>query len=195
MFGMVNTMLKECRFIIPSCSRPTHPAVSHFRPLESPGRSTEGARVPNHSRVTRRLGLKVALAAAVTVPLSSTALSASTASAEEHRAHRLGIMSFNLRFASTAEPNSWTVRRPVMRELLRRERPHVIGTQEGLYQQLRDIDSDLGPHYDWIGTGREGGSSTSSTPTSTTRASTHANTAPPSWPSASPNSTAACRSW
>ncbi|MGW7404947.1 endonuclease/exonuclease/phosphatase family protein [Streptomyces sp. NPDC054833] len=114
--------------------------------------------MPNHSRVTRRLGLKVALAAAVTVPLSSTALSASSASAEEHRAHRLGIMSFNLRFASTAEPNSWTVRRPVMRELLRRERPHVIGTQEGLYQQLRDIDSDLGPHYDWIGTGREGGS-------------------------------------
>jgi endonuclease/exonuclease/phosphatase family metal-dependent hydrolase len=67
-------------------------------------------------------------------------------------------MTFNLRFASTAEPNSWAVRRPVMRELLRREAPHVIGTQEGIYQQLRDIDSDLGPHYDWIGTGRVGGS-------------------------------------
>ncbi|GHI09641.1 endonuclease [Streptomyces cellostaticus] len=67
-------------------------------------------------------------------------------------------MSFNLRFASTAEPHSWTVRRPVMRALLHRERPHVIGTQEGLYQQLRDIDGDLGPHYDWIGTGRAGGS-------------------------------------
>ncbi|MFF4130359.1 endonuclease/exonuclease/phosphatase family protein [Streptomyces mirabilis] len=47
--------------------------------------------------------------------------------------------------------------RPVMRELLRREAPHVIGTQEGIYQQLRDIDSGLGPHYDWIGTGRVGG--------------------------------------
>lgn len=112
----------------------------------------------NHSRVTRRLGLKTALAAAVTVPMSSTALSAPSASAQEHRAHRLGIMSFNLRFASTASPHSWAVRRPVMRTLLHRERPHVIGTQEGLYQQLRDIDADLGPHYDWIGTGREGGS-------------------------------------
>jgi endonuclease/exonuclease/phosphatase family metal-dependent hydrolase len=67
-------------------------------------------------------------------------------------------MSCNLRFASTAEPNSWASRRRVMRELLRRERPHVIGTQEGLYQQLRDIEADLGPHCDWIGTGRAGGS-------------------------------------
>ncbi len=49
--------------------------------------------------------------------------------------------------------------RPVMRELLRREAHHVIGTQEGIYQQLRsDMNSDLGPHYDWIGTGRVGGS-------------------------------------
>ncbi|MFJ9819676.1 endonuclease/exonuclease/phosphatase family protein [Streptomyces sp. NPDC101151] len=114
--------------------------------------------MPNHSRVTRRLGVKATLAAALTVPLSSTALSAPSASAEEHQAHGVGIMSFNLRFASTAEPNSWAVRRPVMRELLRRENPHVIGTQEGLYQQLRDIHSDLGPHHAWIGTGREGGS-------------------------------------
>jgi endonuclease/exonuclease/phosphatase family metal-dependent hydrolase len=51
----------------------------------------------------------------------------------------------------------------VMRALLRRARPHVLGTQEGLYQQLRDIAADLGPHYEWIGTGREGGSRDEST--------------------------------
>ena len=127
--------------------------------------------MPNHRRVTRRLGLKAALAAAVTVPLSSAAISASSASVapappsspEAHRAPRLEVMTFNLRFASTKEPNSWSDRRPVMRELLRRAHPHVIGTQEGLYQQLRDIDSDLGPSYDWIGTGREGGSRDEST--------------------------------
>jgi len=45
-----------------------------------------------------------------------------------------------------------------MAMLLRRESPHLIGTQEGLYQQLRDIEQDLGPRYAWIGTGREGGS-------------------------------------
>jgi hypothetical protein len=67
-------------------------------------------------------------------------------------------MSFNLRYASTAEPNSWAALRPVTRELLRRESLHVIGTQEGLYQQARDIEADLGGHYDWIGTERAGGS-------------------------------------
>jgi endonuclease/exonuclease/phosphatase family metal-dependent hydrolase len=69
----------------------------------------------------------------------------------------LHVMTFNLRFASTREPNSWARRRPVMRELLVRERPHLIGTQEGLYRQLRDIARDLGRPYKMIGMGREGG--------------------------------------
>ncbi|WP_420075959.1 endonuclease/exonuclease/phosphatase family protein [Streptomyces sp. JL3001] len=115
--------------------------------------------MPNHSRVTRRLGLKAALAAAVTAPLSSTALPTSAASAGERPPRRqLRVMSFNLRFASAVEPNSWTVRRPVMRDLLRREAPHVLGTQEGIFSQLLDIDADLGPRYDWVGTGRLHGS-------------------------------------
>lgn len=108
----------------------------------------------NTRRVTRRMGLRTVVAASVAVPL----LTMASASASRRGGHRLDVMTFNLRFASTAEPNSWAARRPVMRELLRRESPHIIGTQEGVYQQLRDIDSDLGPHYDWIGTGREGGS-------------------------------------
>ncbi|MFJ2195894.1 endonuclease/exonuclease/phosphatase family protein [Streptomyces violaceusniger] len=53
-------------------------------------------------------------------------------------------MTFNLRYAGDSEPNSWGRRRPVMRELLRRARPHLLGTQEGLYGQLRDIAHDLG---------------------------------------------------
>ncbi|MFE2277602.1 endonuclease/exonuclease/phosphatase family protein [Streptomyces sp. NPDC059454] len=114
--------------------------------------------MPTHRRVTRRLGLKGALAASVVLPLSSTALSPGSASADGHPGRPLEVMSFNLRFASTAEPNSWAARRPVMRQLLRRERPHLLGTQEGLYRQLRDIEAGLGPSYDWIGTGRAGGS-------------------------------------
>jgi endonuclease/exonuclease/phosphatase family metal-dependent hydrolase len=70
----------------------------------------------------------------------------------------LDIMTFNLRYASTSAPHSWAERRPVTRKLLRAESPHLIGTQEGLYQQLRDIEQDLGAGYAWIGTGREGGS-------------------------------------
>ncbi|MFJ9407092.1 endonuclease/exonuclease/phosphatase family protein [Streptomyces sp. NPDC101393] len=70
----------------------------------------------------------------------------------------LRVMSFNLRYAADTRPNSWAERRPVMRELLRRAAPQLLGTQEGLYGQLRDIAEDLGPHYDWVGTGRGGGS-------------------------------------
>ncbi|MFI9047351.1 endonuclease/exonuclease/phosphatase family protein [Streptomyces sp. NPDC053427] len=67
-------------------------------------------------------------------------------------------MTFNLRYASDTRPHSWAERRPVMRSLLRREAPQLLGTQEGLYGQLRDIAEDLGPRYDWVGTGRGGGS-------------------------------------
>jgi endonuclease/exonuclease/phosphatase family metal-dependent hydrolase len=70
----------------------------------------------------------------------------------------LHVMSFNLRYASDDNPNSWAARRPAMAELLRREQPTVLGTQEGLYPQLRDIQEDLPDRYDWIGVGRKGGS-------------------------------------
>ncbi|MFI5893586.1 endonuclease/exonuclease/phosphatase family protein [Actinoplanes sp. NPDC051513] len=69
----------------------------------------------------------------------------------------LDVMTFNLRFAGSVPPNSWAQRRPVMRTLLTSERPDLLGTQEGLAGQLRDIESDLGPGYDYIGLGREGG--------------------------------------
>jgi endonuclease/exonuclease/phosphatase family metal-dependent hydrolase len=74
------------------------------------------------------------------------------------RGAALHVMSFNLRYASDTAPNSWPQRRPVMAELLGVEQPTLIGTQEGLYGQLRDIEHDLPGYYDWIGIGRAGGS-------------------------------------
>ncbi|MER5542819.1 endonuclease/exonuclease/phosphatase family protein [Streptomyces sp. NPDC002589] len=114
--------------------------------------------MPNRSRVTRRLGLKSVPAVTMPLSLSSTALSVGPAAAGERHSGPLRVMSFNLRYASTVEPHGWAARRPAMRALLQREGLHVIGTQEGLYQQLRDIEADLGAAYDWIGTGRAGGS-------------------------------------
>jgi endonuclease/exonuclease/phosphatase family metal-dependent hydrolase len=69
----------------------------------------------------------------------------------------LTVMTFNLRYASATPPNAWPQRRPVVRDLLREYAPDLIGTQEGLYPQLKDIAADL-PGYAWIGLGREGGS-------------------------------------
>jgi len=67
------------------------------------------------------------------------------------------VMTFNLRYASDRGPNAWPDRRPVMAECIREAAPELIGTQEGLYRQLKDLSSDL-PAYEWIGLGREGGS-------------------------------------
>jgi endonuclease/exonuclease/phosphatase family metal-dependent hydrolase len=69
----------------------------------------------------------------------------------------LKVMSYNLRYASSSGANTWPERRPVMANLLRQTAPDVMGTQEGLYQQIRELASDL-PDHDWIGLGREGGS-------------------------------------
>ncbi|GGE29218.1 endonuclease [Marinithermofilum abyssi] len=70
----------------------------------------------------------------------------------------LRTMTFNLRYLNTYDqsPHTWEERRPTIREVIRMERPEIFGTQEGVYQQVMDIDADL-PEYDWIGEGREGG--------------------------------------
>jgi endonuclease/exonuclease/phosphatase family metal-dependent hydrolase len=67
------------------------------------------------------------------------------------------VMTYNLRFASDQEPDRWSGRRPLMDSLLTKYQPDIIGTQEGLYNQLSDLTKDL-KTYNWIGLGREGGS-------------------------------------
>jgi endonuclease/exonuclease/phosphatase family metal-dependent hydrolase len=69
----------------------------------------------------------------------------------------LRVMTFNLRYAHERPPNLWRARRPVARELIATHAPDLIGTQEGEYHQLVDMQHDL-PEYRWIGLGREGGS-------------------------------------
>jgi endonuclease/exonuclease/phosphatase family metal-dependent hydrolase len=86
-------------------------------------------------------------------PSAMDALAGPPASAD------LDVMTFNLRYASDRTPNSWAQRRPAMRTLLDVEKPDLIGTQEGLPAQLRDIRNDLGAGYDYIGMGRNGGDS------------------------------------
>lgn len=66
-------------------------------------------------------------------------------------------MSYNLRNNSDVPPNSWKERKELILELLERESPDIIGTQELLHDQVQDME-DLLPEYDWIGLGRDGGS-------------------------------------
>jgi endonuclease/exonuclease/phosphatase family metal-dependent hydrolase len=69
----------------------------------------------------------------------------------------LRVMTYNLRYASDSPPNSWGERLPVAVAMLGETAPDVIGTQEGLYRQVKDLDAALAD-YDWIGVGRNGGS-------------------------------------
>jgi len=66
-------------------------------------------------------------------------------------------MTYNLQVAGTPPPHAWALRHPIMVRLLQREAPDIMGTQEGRYEQLRDLAAAL-PAYDWIGLGRDGGS-------------------------------------
>lgn len=70
----------------------------------------------------------------------------------------LHVMSFNLRNAGTWGTDHWDGRRPTTKALLQAERPTVIGTQEGVYEQIQNVKDVLTARYDWIGAGREGGS-------------------------------------
>jgi endonuclease/exonuclease/phosphatase family metal-dependent hydrolase len=74
------------------------------------------------------------------------------------KAPAVHVMSFNVRVGSDGLHDPWADRRAAAAAVLRSEAPTVIGTQEGLYGQLREISADLPSHYEWIGTGREGGS-------------------------------------
>lgn len=93
----------------------------------------------------------------VSVLLSLISLCSARAASETVPPISLTVATFNLRFASDQGPNAWPDRRPVMKACFQQMAADVIGTQEGVYPQLRDIAADA-PGYDWIGTGRDGGS-------------------------------------
>ncbi len=84
-------------------------------------------------------------------------LAVRVAGGEAAAAKPLTVVTYNLRYASDRPPNDWPTRRPIMKACLETIQPDLIGTQEGLYRQLRELAADL-PEFDWIGTGRDGGS-------------------------------------
>jgi endonuclease/exonuclease/phosphatase family metal-dependent hydrolase len=85
------------------------------------------------------------------------AASGSLRAADAAPAAELAVMTYNLRYAGKSGPNAWTSRRPLIKALIDAKRPDLIGTQEGLYEQLKDVAADQ-PNLAWIGLGRDGGS-------------------------------------
>jgi len=66
------------------------------------------------------------------------------------------LMTYNLKFASPTYEPSWEVRREMQIDLIRKYDPDIIGTQEGLKEQI-DYLMDHLPEYIAIGEGRKGG--------------------------------------
>lgn len=64
---------------------------------------------------------------------------------------RLHVMSFNIRYDSKAvppSPDAWSTRRPILAELLNAESPTLLGVQEALYRQVKQVHADIPAHYD-----------------------------------------------
>ena len=53
------------------------------------------------------------------------------------------IMTYNLRFSGETPPNSWDERKDYVAQLINEQSPDIMGTQEGLHNQLYELASHL----------------------------------------------------
>jgi len=66
-------------------------------------------------------------------------------------------MTFNIRMDTPADgANAWPLRKDIAAGTISFHRPHIVGLQEVLVSQLRDLESLL-PEYAWVGAGRDDG--------------------------------------
>ncbi|MFC2115090.1 hypothetical protein ACFLTU_01350 [Bacteroidota bacterium] len=68
----------------------------------------------------------------------------------------ISMMTYNIKFASPSFKPSWEERREMQIDLIRKYDPDIIGTQEGLKEQI-DYLMDKLPEYIVMGEGRKGG--------------------------------------
>ena len=99
--------------------------------------------------------LKNILVLATLVPLFQVA---SIQADEEVGAEQqmLTLMTYTLKFASRTYEPPWEVRREMQVDLIRQYAPDIIGTQEGLKEQI-DYLADVLTDYVVVGEGRKGG--------------------------------------
>lgn len=79
-----------------------------------------------------------------------------TESSKSPSGKTLKLMTYNLKFASPDFKPTWDERREMQVELIRKYNPDIIGTQEGLKEQI-DWLADHLPEYVVVGEGRKGG--------------------------------------
>ncbi len=86
----------------------------------------------------------------------STTVNAQGRQEQESGGQTIKVMTYNLKFASPTFKPAWAVRRDWQVDLINKYGPDIIGTQEGLKEQV-DFLLDSLPKYVVIGEGRKGG--------------------------------------
>jgi endonuclease/exonuclease/phosphatase family metal-dependent hydrolase len=86
----------------------------------------------------------------------STNLKAQTKNDVTKEGYKITLMTYNLKFASPTYKPLWEVRREMQVDMIRKYNPDIIGTQEGLKEQIDYLAEKL-PEYVVIGEGRQGG--------------------------------------
>ncbi len=85
-------------------------------------------------------------------PESMTSLA--QASANNPEPNRLRVMTYNIRFDNPADGvHAWPNRKELVASVIRFHKADIIGVQEALEHQIRDL-MELLPGYDWVGVGR-----------------------------------------
>lgn len=75
---------------------------------------------------------------------------------EKKEGQTIKLMTYNLKYASPTFTPPWQIRREMQVDLIHKYSPDIIGTQEGLKEQIDDLMDRL-PEYVVIGEGRKGG--------------------------------------
>jgi endonuclease/exonuclease/phosphatase family metal-dependent hydrolase len=72
-------------------------------------------------------------------------------------AEPLRVMTFNIRYDNPADgENAWPKRRDWVGEVIRDQKVDLVGVQEALGRQVKDLEERL-PDYAWFGAGRDDG--------------------------------------
>jgi len=82
-----------------------------------------------------------------------------SAAVAQARAKDLDVMTYNIRCGSCERPddvNHWSKRKFLVADLVRKQRPDLLGLQEAELFQVRDLAGMLA-EYDWVGVGRDDG--------------------------------------
>ena len=104
------------------------------------------------SRVPRRIAAAASLVAALVASVA-----AQNAPAQAPAREPLTVMSFNIRYGTANDgDNRWPLRREFLFDVIKTANPDLVGLQEALDAQIRELLEAL-PHYAVVGVGRDDG--------------------------------------